>query len=131
MDCHRCGTFWSFLEVISCRKSAVPFLAGSLKPSCSKNGMTSSLGPWKTSRPGAACQMATRQTALFNRSGLWAAPAYQVCQRAIPEQGVPGNGMHTFSKQHDIIRFVVHLPLRLQQAHQHGALHHQATMPLG
>ena len=37
----------------------------------------------------------------------------------------------TFGKQHDIICLVVHLPLRLQQAHQHRALQHQAQMPLG
>ena len=39
-------TCWSFLEVISCRKSAVPLRGGSRKPSDSKKGTTCSRGPW-------------------------------------------------------------------------------------
>ena len=44
-------TFWSFMEVTSCRKSGTPFLSGQAKPQDSKNCTTSSRGPLKTMRP--------------------------------------------------------------------------------
>ena len=38
-------TCWSFSEVTSCRKSATPFLSGSLKPRLLKKGIVCSFGP--------------------------------------------------------------------------------------
>ena len=44
-------TRWSFLEVTSCRKSAMPLRSGSRKPRPLKKGSTSSRGPWNTTCP--------------------------------------------------------------------------------